>query len=92
MEICDQTFQLVTDQLTALNYTGHVGLSCDDTKLISSLCLFWDSDEKSYFLVGGVEAPYCVADVDSVKEVIKQGKIQKAMKVQMTRMNLKCRV
>jgi hypothetical protein len=92
MEICDQTFQLVTDQLTALNYTGPVGLSCDDTKLFSSLRLYWDSDEKSYFLVGGVDGPYRVADADSVKEVIKQGKIQKATKVRTTRMNLKCRV
>ena len=92
MEICNQTFQQVTDQLMALNCTGPVGLSCDDTKLFSSLRLYWDSDEKSYFLVGGVDGPYCVADADSVKEVIKQGKIQKAMKVQMTRMNLKCQV
>ena len=36
-----------------------------------------DSDEKSYFLVGGVDGPYHVADADNIKEVIKQGKYRK---------------
>lgn len=81
MEIYNLTFQLVADHLTSLNYMGPVGLSCDDTKLFSSLRLYWDSDENSYFLVGGVDGPYRVPDPDSVREVIAQGKIQKAMKV-----------
>ena len=81
MEIGDRTFELVSDHLKALNYTGPVGLSCDDTKLFSSLRLYWDSDEDSYFLVGGVDGPYRVADPESVKEVISEGKIQKATKV-----------
>jgi hypothetical protein len=81
MEICDRSFLLVADHLTALSYTGPVGLSCDDTKLFASLRLYWDSDAKSYFLVGGVDGPYRVPDADSVREVITQGKIQKATKV-----------
>ena len=82
MEIGDCTFELVLDHLKALNYTGPVGLSCDDTKLFSSLRLYWDSDENSYFLVGGVDGPYRVADAESVKEVIAEEKIRKATKVQ----------
>lgn len=70
MEIGDHTFELVSDHIKALNYAGPVGLSCNDTKLFSSLCLYWDSDENSYFLVGGVDGPYHVADAESVKEVI----------------------
>jgi hypothetical protein len=81
MEICDRTFQLIEDHLTALNHTGPVGLSCDDTKLFSSLRLFWDKEKNSYFLVGGVNGPYRVADPDSVRQVISEGKIKKATKV-----------
>lgn len=81
MEICDRTFQLVEDHLAALNHTGPVGLSCDDTKLFSSLRLFWDKEKNTYFLVGGVDGPYRVADPDSVRQVISEGKIKKATKV-----------
>jgi hypothetical protein len=81
MEISDHTFQLVIDHLTALNYTGPVGLSCDDTKLFSSLHLYWDAEKDAYFLVGGVGGPYCVLDAESVKQVIVEGKIDKATKV-----------
>jgi hypothetical protein len=81
MEICDRTFQLVVDHLTALNYTGPVGLSCDDTKLFSSLRLYWDAEKDSYFLVGGVGGAYRVADPESVKKVISVGEINKATKV-----------
>jgi hypothetical protein len=74
MEICDCTFQLVEDHLTVLNHTGPVGLSCDDTKLFSSIWLFWDKEKNAYFLVGGVDGPYHVADPDSVSQVISEGK------------------
>jgi hypothetical protein len=72
MEIGDRTFELVLDNL---------GLSCDDTKLFSSLRLYWDSDKNSYFLVGGVDGPYRVADAESVKKVIAEEKIRKVTKV-----------
>lgn len=81
MEIGDRTFELVSDHLKALNYSGPVGLSCDDTKLFSSLRLFCDSDKDSYFLVGGVDGPYLVADAENVKVVIAEGNIRKATKV-----------
>lgn len=81
MEICNQTFDLVEDHLKALDYTGPVGLSCDDTKLFSSLRLYWDNKENSYFLVGGEDGPYRVPDADSVKRVIAEGKIKNATKV-----------
>lgn len=80
MQICNRTFQIVKDHLAALNHTGPVGLSCDDTKLFSSLRLFWDKEKNTYFLVGGVDGPYRVADPDSVRQVISEGKIKKATK------------
>lgn len=67
MEICNCTFELVVDHLTALNYTRPVGLSCDDTKLFSSLWLFWDKKKNTCFLIGGVDGPCLVPDLDSVK-------------------------
>lgn len=81
MEICNRTFDLVEDHLKSLGHTGPVGLSCDDTKLFSSLRLYWDADQDSYFLIGGVDGPYRVADPESVKNVIAEGKIKQATKV-----------
>jgi hypothetical protein len=85
MEISERSFQLVVDQLAALDHTGPVGLSCDDTKLFSTLRLYWDAQQQSYFLVGGVDGPYRVADADQVKKVIADAKIQKASKVRRSR-------
>lgn len=81
MEICERTFKLAADHLAAVGHTGPVGLSCDDTKLFSTLRLYWDSEEQSYFLVGGVGGAYRVADAEQVKQVIADGKIEKATKV-----------
>ncbi|KAF8797488.1 hypothetical protein BYT27DRAFT_7237241 [Phlegmacium glaucopus] len=79
--ICDQTFELVAEHLKTIGYNGPLGLSCDDTKLFSTFRLYWDSNEQSYFLVGGVDGPLRVADADNVKEAISQAKAQKATKV-----------
>lgn len=81
MEICERSFELVVKHLAALNYTGPVGLSCDDTKLFSAMCLYWDAEQKSHFLVGGVDGLYHVANADQVKSVHETANIQKAAKV-----------
>ncbi|GLB37775.1 hypothetical protein LshimejAT787_0408260 [Lyophyllum shimeji] len=83
MEICARSFELVVDHLKALDYSGPVGLSCDDTKLFSVMRLYWDSDQDSYFLVGGVGGPLRVADPESVKRVIADAKVQNAPKVRL---------
>lgn len=81
MEICQRSFTLVAEHLKALDYTGPVGLSCDDTKLFAVMRLFWDSVKNSYFLVGGVDGPLQVADPESVREVIVNAKSENAQKV-----------
>ena len=81
MEICEQSFELVEDHLTALEYTGLVGLSCDDTKLFGALRLYWDVEQKAHLLVGGVDGPCHVADPEQVKQVFEDANIQKATKV-----------
>ena len=37
MKIFEKSFQLVVDQLAALDHTGPVGLNCDDTKLFACI-------------------------------------------------------
>lgn len=84
MDIGPQTFKLVAEHLDALDYDGPVGLSCDDTKLFATFRLYWDSNEKSYFLVGGVDGPLRVADAENIKQVIQDAKAQKATKARLS--------
>jgi hypothetical protein len=81
MDIGPRTFELVAEHLKALEYDGPLGLSCDDTKLFATFRLYWDSKEKSYFLVGGVDGPLRVADAENVKQAIIDARADKATKV-----------
>ena len=81
MKITNQTFELVQEHLKSLDYDGPLALSCDDTKLFATFRLFWDENENSHVLVGGTDGPIRVADPDSVREVIKLAKAEKATKV-----------
>jgi len=81
MTICDRTFQLVDEHLSALGYDGRVGLSCDDTKLFSAWRLYWDAAQNAHFLVGGSGELMCVADPDNLKEMINDLNLAKATKV-----------
>ncbi|KAJ8090489.1 hypothetical protein PM082_002377 [Marasmius tenuissimus] len=83
MEICERTYQLAVEHLTGLMYHGPVGLSCDDTKLFSTLRLYWDSEKKSHFLIGAVEGPLAVQDPEGVRTVIEGAKFQKANKLRL---------
>ncbi|KAJ8700697.1 hypothetical protein PTI98_003700 [Pleurotus ostreatus] len=81
MKICNESFQRLKNQLTALGYVGPVGLSCDDTKLLPSLRLYWDKDENSYFLVGGVDGPIRVVNADEIKQALRDASVVKAEKL-----------
>lgn len=81
MEICERTFDDVVDHLTALNYGGPVGLSCDDTKLFDSMRLFWDAEKQAHFLVGCTDGPRRVVNPEEVRAVLKDPNLQKATKV-----------
>ncbi|KAF4618011.1 hypothetical protein D9613_012841 [Agrocybe pediades] len=78
MEICDRSFKLVVKHLESLRYTGPVGLSCDDSKLFATFRLYWDPEQRSYFLLGGDSGPLRVADPDAEAEVIKESNANKA--------------
>jgi len=81
MKICNQTFTLVDEHLTALGYEGPVGLSCDDSKLFKSWRIYWDSEQKSHFVVGGVGEPMRIANPEALKQIIRDGEIAQATKV-----------
>ncbi|KAH9835199.1 uncharacterized protein C8Q71DRAFT_858853 [Rhodofomes roseus] len=70
MGIGDPTFNAVVDQLAIYEYSGPVGLSCDDTKLLPALRIYWDSKEAKFFLVGGVEGRLQVTDPDALEKSI----------------------
>lgn len=69
------------DHLDSIGYEGPLGLSCDDTKLLASFRLYWDSSEDSHFLAGAVGGPIRVADPERVQSVLDDATIQKASKV-----------
>ncbi|KAH7904197.1 hypothetical protein BJ138DRAFT_1107029, partial [Hygrophoropsis aurantiaca] len=83
MTICDETYQRVFDHLSAVSYSGSVGLSCDDTKLHPAWRLFWDSEQKIHLLVGGVGEPLRVPDPDALREAIANAKLTQATKVRL---------
>jgi hypothetical protein len=81
MFICDRTFVLVAEQVQKLDYSGPVGFSCDDTKHFASWRLFWDSNVKTYYLVGGTAGPMQVADPEGVQAILDDPTNVKATKV-----------
>src|SRR5258705_12918369 len=81
MTICDQTFKLVVEHLEAPDYDGPVDLSCDDSKLLSSLRLYWDGQKKAHFLIGAVGGPIEVPNPDNIKILMSDPNIEKATKV-----------
>ncbi|KAJ7863670.1 hypothetical protein B0H13DRAFT_1638112 [Mycena leptocephala] len=88
MVICDRTFELVQEHLAALMYDGPVRLSCDDTKLLSDLRMYYDAKEKVDYLVGGVDGPIQIANPEEMKKVLADTTIARGTKVRKTRLFL----
>lgn len=80
MTICEKTFELVVEHLAAVNYNGPVALSCDDSKLFSSLRLYFDGNENKHYLVGAVGGPILVPNPDDIKTVMSDPTVVKATK------------
>jgi hypothetical protein len=79
--ICDRTFELAANYISALKYTGPVALSCDDTKLHPTFRTYWDGVQKMTFLVGGTGDPIAVPDPLGLRTLIKSVENDKATKV-----------
>lgn len=72
---------MVVVHLDTLNYDGPVCLSCDDTKLLSSLQLYYDRNKKEHFLVGAIGGPLLVPNIDDMKAIMANPSVVKATKV-----------
>ena len=81
IRIQDHIFKLVLNMLNQLNYHGPLALSCDNTKLLASLCSFYDKKKKAWFVLGHVGAPYQLLDYEDFQTVTNTGGLQKARKV-----------
>ncbi|KAK7023575.1 hypothetical protein VNI00_016661 [Paramarasmius palmivorus] len=78
--ISEETFDLVKSHLDALEYSGPVAVSCDNTKLFSTLRLHWDQKRQTYFLLGGVGPPIAVPDPESVSKYMNDPEIIRGTK------------
>jgi hypothetical protein len=81
LTICDEMFAHVKQYCDSLEYNGPLAISCDDTKLLASLRLYWSSKDNLYFLVGGIDRPESVEDPDKVFIVMNDPSIEKGTKV-----------
>ncbi|KAG8707767.1 hypothetical protein FRC09_001628 [Ceratobasidium sp. 395] len=81
LTIGDETFKYAKTYFDQIGYAGPLCLSCDDTKLLPSLRMYYDPHTKQWQLVGGTKGPINVADNDELVEILKSGTVQKAPKV-----------
>lgn len=59
-----------------------MALSCDDTKLHAAWRTYYDPEKKQHFLVGGTGSPIAIANVDELREILRNsGEKDKATKV-----------
>lgn len=78
---CLRSFILVRKYLDSINYSGPVGLSCDDSKLFPAFCPYFNLKEQVYYVVGSTGAPLRIADLEDFDAQLKQGLLAKATKV-----------
>ena len=70
LTICAETFVRAKEYCDALSYSGPIALSCDETKLLSGLHLYWNPVDNTHYLVGSVNGPMKVLDPDQVKDLM----------------------
>lgn len=63
--IQDKTYDLACERLRQLGYEGPVALSCDDTKLLASLCPYYNHDREGYYLMGHIGEPLLLPDPEA---------------------------
>ncbi|ETW83150.1 hypothetical protein HETIRDRAFT_107270 [Heterobasidion irregulare TC 32-1] len=82
IKLGDETFDRVYNYITKdLNYSGPLGLSCDNTKLLSTLRTYWDAQAECFFLVGHTGEPIPIADTAKLEALLKSETLEKATKV-----------
>jgi len=79
--IQDRSFELAIEHLKKLGYTGPLGLSCDDTKLLPALRPYYDKATDKHYILGSTGEPLILTDPEELNSVIKKGEAEKATKV-----------
>ncbi|KXN90746.1 hypothetical protein AN958_03681, partial [Leucoagaricus sp. SymC.cos] len=79
--INEDVFTQVKAHLDSLNYSGPVCLTCNDTKLLPTFRLYWDAQEKTHFLVGGVDGPIQLSDSADLQSILSEIEGRKATKL-----------
>ena len=79
--ICERNLDLASEYLTSLNYSGPVGLSCDDTKLHPSLRTYLDASSGCHFLVGTTGKPIAVRDEGLLRDLVAESNKDATTKV-----------
>jgi hypothetical protein len=82
--ITDKTFELAEVWLQRYKYKKDNGFAAfvDDTQLTPSLETFYDGSTGKWYLVGGTgDAMEISGNIDDLRTVIQEGRIQKATKV-----------
>lgn len=74
-------FTWATAYITNVHYEGPLALAVDDTKLLPALRVYYDNKVDAWFLVGGLGDPVRIANEQEMRQIIKEGNIQKATKV-----------
>ncbi|KAJ3833288.1 hypothetical protein F5878DRAFT_700127 [Lentinula raphanica] len=83
MTIEDATFASVANHLSAVGYSGPINVACDDSKLLSSFRLHYDSKNKKHFLVGGIDGPIFVRDPTDIANIMNDPSIKKGTKIRL---------
>ncbi|KAF8687978.1 hypothetical protein AX14_003566 [Amanita brunnescens Koide BX004] len=81
LSICADTFLRAKEYCEALDYSGPIGLGCDETKLQSGLHLYWNTCDGAHYLVGGVNGPIRVIDAERVDSVMSDQNIVLGTKI-----------
>ncbi|KAF8575684.1 hypothetical protein K439DRAFT_1623403 [Ramaria rubella] len=68
--ITEQTFIQAEKYVMDLQYTEYLALSCDDTKLLASLCMYLDHNKNQWFLVGSTGELFAVADPEALRQIL----------------------
>ena len=81
MTIEPYNFDLVSQHLDTLGYSGPVGLAVDDSKLSPTWRLVENKSGTGMVLIGAIGGPVEVLDLDAAKKIINENAVKQATKV-----------
>ncbi|KAG9126762.1 hypothetical protein FRC07_002060, partial [Ceratobasidium sp. 392] len=83
LAIGPEVFVYAKTYFEQINYAGPICLSCDDTKLLSSLRMYYEKHTKQWQLIGGTDGPVNIANNNELVKALKDATIEKASKVRL---------